>query len=378
MSVRDNLPTGSSRNKIEYLAECIEQSGASNSTKINELTVRVESVENVTQNLSSAPFNLLVNPDFSHSTFDMSAAATTAPKWARAIFTYENQSSNHINLGQSYGRPAPYGWGIELNADGTDYHSLNYLYTGSVVERQQYRAKAALEIVGGFNTRYLHFSVFTAPYVTPTQMDWHDEVVRYSAYFRGVKRTGQRFGVLEIDRNGDFVAIVAQAPVPTEPHTMDFQQAWIHNISLEPGRLYAYFVESEAGTFACVPLEAGVFANNAGVDVVPDLTPRITEHTRMIESFGTYTKAEIAAGVTLNVGRYPMPFGMEKHLIMSPCRGADGTENPYNRIPITKVDYQSVLVKGDTTSDDTRHIMAYYSPYPVHLNYFNSPNYVAP
>ncbi|MBM5396476.1 hypothetical protein HYN21_23415, partial [Vibrio parahaemolyticus] len=49
--VRDNLPNGNPRNKIEYLADCIDDAKA--------------------QASGESPENLLVNPDFSAAQLDI-------------------------------------------------------------------------------------------------------------------------------------------------------------------------------------------------------------------------------------------------------------------------------------------------------------------
>ncbi|HGZ6750821.1 TPA: hypothetical protein ACOLZQ_004665, partial [Vibrio parahaemolyticus] len=91
------------------------------------------------------------------------------------------------------------------------------------------------------------------------------------------------------------------------------------------------------------------------------------------------TKAELTGGVSVDVGRYSMPFGMEKHLIFCNCQiTGTTTEAPYSASTITKVNHNTVQVQGDTAGGQSHaHLMAYYSKTPVHLNYFNSVNYQA-
>lgn len=357
MTVRDNLPTGSSRNKIEYLADCIDQSG------------------------QSIP-NLLVNPDFSYNPFDFNHDVSP---WIMGSYSFHDQSPNHMNLGQSFGRPTLYGWGVEVNVDAgqTEGNTIFHMSTGSEVTRRDYKAKAAFRVQSlSHKARYLIFSVFTAPYHSSSLSHWSDETVEYSAYFRGLKYNGARFGVMELDAQGDFVRIVAESTIPPEPvNGYDFPQAWIHNITLRPGKLYAYFVETkkESSSTGCLINEAGVFLNPESLEVVPDMKPSIPETLRMTESLGTLNKSEVMAGAGIDVGRYPMPFGMEKHLILSACHYQYGDQrNTYPHVSITKQDYKGVLVKGGDFVKDVSHIQAFYSPFPVHLNYFNSPNYVAP
>ncbi|OXE19201.1 hypothetical protein BSG30_05315, partial [Vibrio parahaemolyticus] len=100
---------------------------------------------------------------------------------------------------------------------------------------------------------------------------------------------------------------------------------------------------------------------------------------RCVDSLGRLTKAELTGGVSVDVGRYSMPFGMEKHLIFCNCQiTGTTTEAPYSASTITKVNHNTVQVQGDTAGGQSHaHLMAYYSKTPVHLNYFNSANYQA-
>lgn len=162
----------------------------------------------------------------------------------------------------------------------------------------------------------------------------------YSLFFRGEKNTAVRFGLLELDANGDFVGYVAQAQIPAEAGFNQFSQAWLHGIKLQAGGLYAYFVESDT-------------------------------------SLGEFSKADVEAGVHLNVSKFLMPFGMEKHLIFASLKGTPGYYTVQN-LPaeVVKTRYDQVSVRG-AVADATTVIMAYYSESPVHLNYFNSVNYQA-
>ncbi len=95
-TVRDNLPNGSPRNKIEYLADCIDNANA-----------QIGSSDTV----SEAPQNLLVNPELSHSGVDLAAGSPHQLRWLTNAYTYKDQAANQMHLGRSFGRPAPVGWG---------------------------------------------------------------------------------------------------------------------------------------------------------------------------------------------------------------------------------------------------------------------------
>ncbi|HHX8665511.1 TPA: hypothetical protein ACVO38_000246 [Vibrio alginolyticus] len=366
--VRENLPNGDPRNKIEYLADCIDFAKAEAS--------------------GEPPKNLLVNPDFSAAELDINWQTDFYARWTTGSFTYANQSESEMHLGRSFGRPAPFGWGVEVKAASSYAHSAFYNTIGSEVEKRDPTAKAAFFLMGFGDAKVIHFSVFSAP--MESEILYNDENgetqrkdLSYSAYLKMHDDTVyHRFGVVELDHNGNFVDYVGKA-FSERPEPAKFVHSWLHGLKFKPGGIYAFFVESDMnnGGKSCAFTGAGVFLNPDQQNIVPDLTPSLTakEASRCVESFGRFTKADLIAGVSVDVGRYPMPYGMEKHLIFCNCQITEtATKAPVSPSTITKTDYKTVSVVGDTVGTQTHgHLMAYYSKTPVHLNYFNSVNYQA-
>ncbi|HAS8230579.1 TPA: hypothetical protein I7755_11715 [Vibrio vulnificus] len=371
-SLREQLPNGSNRNKVEALADFIEQQLGQLGQSSGE----------------AAPANLLLNPDFSHSSYDFSQAARL--QWLTDAFTYKDQGPEQMHLGRSYGRPAPPAWGVEIQPVGvSDSHSARYLGIGGEVEKGDTPAKGAFFLSGASSSRVLHFSVFTAPFemesaYTDAAGERKLKNLSFSAYLACSRYSGNRFGVLELNERGDFIRYVASGPIANATEPTGFNHTWLHDIKLKAGGLYAFFVESDttnSGMLSCAPAAAGVFLNPERANVVPDLTPNpaITQQTRVQHSFGHLTKAQMNAGATLDVSRFALRYGMEKHLIFCACKLEGHADTaPFFAATITRSDYKSVLVQGDTHgSEATAHILALYSPTPVHLNYFASGNYTA-
>ncbi|MCG0020104.1 hypothetical protein [Vibrio parahaemolyticus] len=367
--VRDNLPNGNPRNKIEYLADCID-----------DVKAEANGVEAIP--------NLLVNPDFSAAQLDINWQSAFYARWTTGAFTYENQSASEMHLGRSFGRPAPFGWGVEVFAEARHFHAAHYNTRGGEVEKRDPTAKATFFMMGGDKAKTLHFSVFSAPMETEKVLEIVDGKgvlldLSYSVYLKMHDDTVyHRFGVVELDANGDFVDYVVTS-MTAQPKAPDFVHSWIHGVKLKPGGIYAFFVESDMnnGRKSTAFTGAGVFLNPSQANVVPDLTPSpVAKDTmRCVDSLGRLTKAELTGGVSVDVGRYSMPFGMEKHLIFCNCQiTGTTTEAPYSASTITKVNHNTVQVQGDTAGGQSHaHLMAYYSKTPVHLNYFNSVNYQA-
>ncbi|PMO39592.1 hypothetical protein BCT11_14980 [Vibrio sp. 10N.222.52.B12] len=366
--VRENLPNGSPRNKIEYLADCIDFAKS--------------------QAGGELPKNLLVNPDLSAGEVDINWNLPHYARWTTGMFTYSNQSASEMHLGRSFGRPAPVGWGVEVKAASSYAHSAFYNTIGSEVEKRDPTAKAAFFLMGFGDAKVIHFSVFTAP--VENEILYNDENgetqrkdLSYSAYLKMHDDTVyHRFGVVELDQNGDFVDYVGKT-FSARPEPAKFVQTWLHGLKFKPGGIYAFFVESDMnnGGKSCAFTGAGVFLNPEQQNIVPDLTPSqpAQEALRCVESLGHLSQAQLTGGVSIDVGRFPMPFGMEKHLIFCNCQTTQtATETPINAATITKTDYKTVRVVGDTVGGQSHgHLMAYYSKTPVHLNYFNSANYQA-
>ncbi|MDF4651726.1 hypothetical protein P3502_20845, partial [Vibrio parahaemolyticus] len=51
-------------------------------------------------------------------------------------FTYENQSATEMHLGRSFGRPAPFGWAVEVFAEARHFHAAHYNTRGGEVEKR--------------------------------------------------------------------------------------------------------------------------------------------------------------------------------------------------------------------------------------------------
>ncbi|UAB72393.1 hypothetical protein INR79_24360 [Vibrio sp. SCSIO 43132] len=374
--VKDNLPQGSSRNKIEYLADAIDSAKAD------------------AKGASAPPKNLLCNPDFTQSTVEWGSALSGIAHdmkydgmgWLKEVFGYENQSATQMHLGRSLGRPAPLGWGVEIIAPSSkDSVSLIApIYDSFNLFDRQHGVKATGVMTDSMSrtSKTVHFSVFTtarndaASDGNPNEtLSWEEPEVFYSAYFLGRKKGGVRFGIVELDVDGNATQIVAQQNIAANDWDK-FTEQWIHNIKLRAGQLYAYFVESDSANHrrSALPLETGVFINTEKLDIVPDMTPHARPTHKSCESLGLLPSADVQAGVVVPIKSYHSPFGVEKHFVFAHCGQALGQYRlSMNPLSITRNDATSIRVQGTPpTGDANVHLMAFYSETPLYINFSNA------
>ena len=358
MSVRDNLPTGSSRNKIEYLADCIDNTG-------------------------SAPDNLLLNPDFTLTTPDLKRLSNLTN-----MINFKSQALTQMYANRSFGQVAiPY-WNIEVVADSVSNSFVEFSHDceSGANDSIHYKAKSTVDVMSGYDVRVMLYSVFTAPHEAENGHyfgnEYWSENKSHSVFLHGINQsmTSGRFGIAKLDDiTGEFESIVAQAPFD---ETWDKpKRHWIHGIKLEPAKLYAFFVETQRGRSGYHCLETGVFLNPTETDIVPSLKPVRESRLRSFVNVGTYTKDAIAAGVDIPVSQFDTPLGVEKQLVFYGIASTSNGSKYLVKDPlsVTANDYQSVKVQGAIASQYITEIelMVHHSETPLYLNYFNSPNYAA-
>ncbi|CCN85475.1 Conserved hypothetical protein [Vibrio nigripulchritudo SFn27] len=377
--VKDNLPQGSSRNKIEYLADAIDSAKAE------------------AKGGSAPPKNLLCNPAFTQSTSEWGSALTDTKgvleynegmRWLQDNCIFGNQSPSEMHVGRSLGRPAPFGWGVEviLNGLDTDPISMKYLFYSphSLLDRSKNLMKAAGLMTDSMNnnSKVIFFSPFTTSRDhamvdgNPNEiMSWEEPPVFHSAYYLGRKNGGIRFGIVELDVEGNATRIVAQKAIDSHEWG-NFTEGWIHNIELAASRLYAYFVESDSSQHrhSAVPIETGVFINNEGLNIVPDMVPHARPAHKSCESLGLLSSVDVQAGTIVPIKPYYTPFGMEKHFVFGHCGAVLGHYHlNLEPLTITRNDLTSVKVQGTPPTGDTHvHLMAFYSETPLYINFSNA------
>ncbi|UAB68824.1 hypothetical protein INR79_09715 [Vibrio sp. SCSIO 43132] len=375
--VKDNLPQGSSRNKIEYLAEAIDSAKAD------------------AKGASAPPRNLLCNPDLTQSTTDWNTTMNTTARdtgykgarWLTEGCEFANLSASNMHIGKSLGRPAPIGWGIETLLAGADTDSIGlsyYVINPVALYSKKYGNFATGVLADGASgkSKIVMFSMFTTHRDEALySKDWvapSDELPEYySVYFFGQTNQGQRFGIVELDVDGNAKQIVAEK-VLTKHSFDEHERQWIHGIELDPSQAYAYFVESDSadnsrhsnGKSALI-IEAGVFINYEKLDVVPDMTPQPTRMHKCTEVIGTFPASEVATGKLVPMKQYHTPYGMEKHWVFAYTQGKQRS-HAFNQLSVTKHDEHHIRVQGVAQDGHTSvDLSAFYSETPLYINFSN-------
>lgn len=409
------LPAGSNRNKVEYLAKQMQAQGLTlaqiniaiygDGTPENKgILAELENSGGGAQTLDIfggvVGKNLLMNPDFS------------AP--ATGFFWDENDENCEEWLWNG-GTPA--GGKGELFIHGNQAATMMPHLVGWGTEVQPYSDKSALSIhynddpqigltmdtnndafkMAGFplyistfmpsDIKLIMFSAFDAPAIAETPMVFASEDMwddnfdvkknKYSVYFCYKNYEIKRYGIVKLDRNGDFVEWVAQKDVSALfDGYVAMIEDWLHGVELAAGGRYAFVVESDSanGMNAAMPLAAGVFLNNDELDVRPPQSEqRFYTSPTITGEVGTFSEA---GGQFALPQPLPCPFGVEKHFLFGAVKdgswGAINNQTLHNRS--VTYDGQVFNVSGDieySGHTETR-IRYFYTPTPTHINFYRN------
>lgn len=404
------LPAGSNRNKVEYLAKQMQAHGLT----IAQINIAIygdgtDENKGILAELENggggalvadvfngvADRNLLMNPDFSAPSRGMTYnpnGGATCERWLFADKTL-TAGVDEFNLVRAPRSPCFTGWGIELERERPDggytsagftKHSSDYwqnVHTNPKFAKTQFPISPWVNMKSG---KVLHFSVFEAPlnvqrnplennlpYFNFETME-EENYNKFSAYLCCGLERGVRFGVVKLDRNGDFVEFIAEQNIAGNGTNIT-KEFWIHGITLEAGGLYAFVIESSGAGKSCKPYAAGVFLNNEQLDINPPLRNAAALSGVAHGSLGLY---DLAQQQTLNVPNYPAPYGKSKHYLFCVVNHADQDYAPkfFSRVEHSfSYDEQSGSFTGSAVAEQGQeYIHYYYSPTPTHINFFNN------
>ncbi|TVU63001.1 hypothetical protein FQP88_09045 [Vibrio atlanticus] len=377
-SIIKNMPQGNERNKIEYLAENIHLL----SGNFQLLDETQQTILLGLAGIETTPKNLLTNPNFSMSGMsEIDATSFNISQWhdqtnvVRAV-----QPVGAMAIGDSRGGIAPYGWGLEVAPatvdDGYYSSSVRHGTDSTFPIEKEYNAEWKLY---GRKVKFIAFNVFSVGFSQSTIGIGAGGYRKYSAYLSGRYHKANRFGVCKLNANGEMDSIVAEMPLNNDTAGMSYtaSNVWLHNIELEQGHVYAFFVEvnypSTSGQRLFEPSEAGVFENDAGEDIVPSMTSQRAMTVAATKyQIAKPTSAEMASGLTMNAPPYPCPLGIEKHLIFASTKTQGKEVNlAANALIATQSGYgHDVLISGDTGNLGHGDIRAHYSDTPLYLNFY--------
>lgn len=367
--LRKNLPTGSSQNKIEYLAENIKNQG----DLIAELGDNVEVINGQVGAMGAgdAPFNYLTNPCFDLTTNNWN--------WLTNL-SLLSDGVDSVLLGKSKAHPAPYGWGLEIVPFGSktpQSGSMKIVKTNNpdildIVKGYSYRA-----LVGAIacNAKACLFNVFTVG--GAKRFDNSPHMMPFSAFCTTQSnKAGAKFGIVELNRNGDVLRVVAEQLLPVgSDRPVD---SWIHNLALDVHNQYAFFVEggaqdTDTAWHVFGVNQAGVFQNAGLLDVEPSMEGRRDRaYYTDIHNMGEPTMDDLVVGYQITPF-VPMPYGMVKHCCFAyvyPYGSEEIKSNLDNKhYGLSVVKQGNVLTfKGVAKTSMTLRLEMFYSDTPLFIN----------
>ncbi|HDI3268964.1 TPA: hypothetical protein PMC30_003747 [Vibrio cholerae] len=380
------LPTGSDRNKIEALAEQIGQAGEAIKT-LQASGAQIEEIKNTVNDISNkfGAENLLVNPTFE---FVQAEFVGAMGGYNAGFWSWMHKSKNvagDIGIGKSLTRPVPIGWGVEFKVNsGTVHTDFNLRRNNFDTHKNNFTAPAFLEMLSsdpGANFDCCLFSVFVAPASVYKNSINGEET--YSAYFIGKNENAGRFGIVELDFNGNAKKIIAQKAISNSGDPYLFSEDWLHGIKLKSNCMYAYFVESNSKSGSqygfSSPVAAGVFLNHSQENKRPriDSKVKLQSLTRSTMVIAKPTLEALKVGTAVKLPALYMPFGIEKHLIAC-VTNADNTiqapDDDLNGTSATITSIDTINVKHVYSGVGVTHlnVMVFYSETPLTIDFFNA------
>ncbi|MFW8632154.1 hypothetical protein [Vibrio natriegens] len=301
--VRENLPNGNPRNKIEYLADCID--------------LATEAVQKSAASSAPRPANLLKNAAFL-GVHDI----CMSNRWATNL---GYRVAGSMNAYSSTGTPAAPFWGVEVVPNSNKMPVWgSFQVVGDYVADQDDIDFS--ELMGGFTAAWGHgsqqvvFQVFD-PQITYLVNHSGHEDNGYRCYLRFIGGSVDRirFGIVELNRDGKATKIIASKTIQeTEVHK--HREEWLtipdrQMITEVGGQRYAFFVErlEHTDNGHTILTGAGVYWGKEGER--PELA-----NTEQHDQGGFYTlpvTVPESGEFSFELPSFPMRYEPEQHLIFA-------------------------------------------------------------
>lgn len=306
-TIKDNLPTGSERNKVEYLAEQMEGARA-------ELEALTEQIANPqTGSSASRPMNFLKNAAF------LGIDERYPTRWAHPSGYRKKGTMNACSSIVVVSAPC---WGMEVAADTQGMVANGNMKMTNSTSRNE-TTPSFDEVMGGTligqgnGLKQVLFQVFD-PVERPYVYDETNKNKSLWCYLRldiNLARETFRYGVVEIDHNGNATNIVAQKTItPTDAvHIEDWLELGIGFHVLN--RRFAFFVERQthnSNAYTSVT-GAGVYWGHEGE--VPELAK-----TQVRDEGGFFQVRDFVKNgntVTFSIPPMPTRYAPDKHYLFA-------------------------------------------------------------
>ncbi|WP_087019051.1 hypothetical protein [Thaumasiovibrio subtropicus] len=362
MSLKNQLPAGDARNKIEFLADHVgglEIEVNQQIKTINETVINLGGGEAEALGIRSG--NLLMNGNFTRS-HDMAPGG--GPAWFNAPSTYSKAANpTGIVIGEGRNIAAPAYWNIETDRDlGTlgANAEAGMVFSGSslIDEATNIRKPCVFNMALSGSEKAMLYQPFRIDNIMEYGPFPGVNYAAFSAYFSGYMRVKNsfRFGVIALDKDWKFNRIVKEQTVEHDVLPRVYHPNWLHGLYLAPGQNYAFFVEFDAshhGSFERAWFcEAGVYFNPSQEPI----TPTFESPQAPMMTWGKLHKTGVNTYALPNV-----PFIAEphRHLLISPSVSTQATA--------TTASIDGNVITVDSPSTDLEY---YWSRYPMKCGFY--------
>ncbi|MGR5064671.1 hypothetical protein [Photobacterium sp. DNB22_13_2] len=365
-TLRESLPVGSPRNKVEFLADAME------AAQIELMALIKDALNNQNGNSETIPTgNLLVNSDFTQSANWLAGQGDT---WIGNMSRFTNTDPESCVLSEGTAMPMPFGWCAEVNIHtGQSSASCGgkVMTAGGEVADYNFNERANCAfLLNGYSCDAIMYQPFDMPCISSIGMEIPQKKAMVSVYYRGfAKGKTARFGILELDDDYHYVRIVAEKLVEEESNESRLIKQFIHGVELQAGKKYAYFIEVEKlnGLGNSVN-ETGVFINPEKTDRVPALNP----NRSLVHQYGqlaTFPKADLNTGKAVTSPILPMPCGIGRHLLL---QNVDSSLRASLSPMSASMDGHTItLTTTGNVNEDTVNVRYYYSHIPMKLKFYS-------
>ncbi|EGA69575.1 hypothetical protein VISI1226_13673 [Vibrio sinaloensis DSM 21326] len=305
-TIKNNLPTGSERNKVEYLAEAIENARI-------DIDVLIEQVSNAPAgSATTRPKNLLKNA----AMLGVHERYPTA--WALVM---GHRSKKGVNAASTLAMPAAPFWGMEIMPNSAGMVANGHMKV-SLPSNLTSAAPSFDEAMGGLvigrsnGSRQVVFQVFDPPERHYIHHDGNEDKSLW-CYVRldlAMSRESFRYGVVEIDEQGNATKVMCEKTIHPSSSTTHIQD-WLH-FGREFDvfkRRFAFFVErtTHAQNAFTLLTGAGVYWGREGE--VPELAA--TERDSQDGFFHVSEYQAEGKTISFKLPDYPTRYAPEKHYL---------------------------------------------------------------
>ncbi len=369
--LRDHIPAGDPRNKIEWLADQVEEASTEIYQQIEELA------ESASGEGGAPAVNLLNNGSFEN--MDCAQIRYDQRRWFQHTMFSATRDINDVALGNSnnviFDATA---WAAEsLTHDTGLFYAWSEYIATNFDANDGYRSNTELLFFNyaetAPNAEFALYQVFRAPLRHRDFIDNNPSVIpRYSIHVCGFKANVY---LVELDVETRAASVIAQGELD-DPYAMNrVPQLFIHDIELKAGALYAFVAATStvggSSRTAYTINHAAIYRDDNGEAIPPAQVTASNAPLSSLNSMfelGTFNEAQINGGLTLPLPMRDCPFGAERHFTVGVIRDDAPDSVPHTGRISAHITGHEVSITASESFDETVRIVAHYSDTPTNIN----------